>query len=200
MESDSDNLRVKVVIAGNSNVGKTSLIKRITYATFHSDETSTVGVAYDCWTDETPGRAPLEFLFWDTAGQEKYRSVVPICARDAEIAFLCYAVTDVSSFFAIDEWHKTLRDNAPHMRSFLIVTKTDLRSKCSDPLVAVSDGQAKGAEMNAVFIETSAMTGQGIEELKALLSEVGETIVRLRNPQQFPNSPSKSSKKDKSCC
>jgi GTPase SAR1 family protein len=160
----------------------------------------TVVVAYDNWIVETPGRLPFEFQVWDTIAQEKYRSMVPFYARDAEIALLCYAVTDISSFQAIDGWNDTLRSNAPHVKSFLIATKCDLRAKWTAQLVALSDAEAKGAEMMAAVVETSAMAGYGIEEVKSLLSEVGESIVRLRNPKQFPLAPPKSDKTDKSCC
>ena len=106
----------KVVLLGESGVGKTCIIARFINNTFEENLISTTGASYAGKTmtfDEYDGKS-IRFEIWDTAGQEKYRSLTKIFYKDATAAILVYDITRKESYEEIQKyWYNQIKDHAP---------------------------------------------------------------------------------------
>ena len=116
-EDDYEDAQIcKVVLLGESGVGKTSIISRFINNFFSENVISTTGASYAGKTmifDEFGGKK-IRFEIWDTAGQEQYRSLTKIFYKDAAAAILVYDITRKGSFYALKNyWYDQVKDTAP---------------------------------------------------------------------------------------
>ena len=116
-EDDYEDAQIcKVVLLGESGVGKTSIISRFINNFFAENVISTTGASYAGKTmifDEFGGKK-IRFEIWDTAGQEQYRSLTKIFYKDAAAAVLVYDITRKGSFYALKNyWYDQVKDTAP---------------------------------------------------------------------------------------
>ena len=115
-DEDDDAQTCKVVLLGESGVGKTCIIARFINNTFEENLISTTGASYAGKTmtfDEYDGKS-IRFEIWDTAGQEKYRSLTKIFYKDATAAILVYDITRKESYEEIQKyWYNQIKDHAP---------------------------------------------------------------------------------------
>ena len=156
---------VKVVLLGESGVGKTSIISQFTTNKFNPRCATSVSAQFTSKTVEFPelGKT-IKFDIWDTAGQEKYRSLAKIFYKDAKVIILVYDILNVFSFNALKEfWYKETTDNADNDPIFAVVAnKIDLYQ---EQKVDNNDGKAFADEIQAIFQTTSAMSNSGIKNL-----------------------------------
>jgi small GTP-binding protein len=164
----------RVVFAGGSAVGKTSLILRIAKQDFSEFTTSTVGNdVYPINVDVKgpKGNATVVLNLIDTAGQEKYRSLSSFFFRGARAAILCYDITRRDTLKDAREFYDTARDGAePDCQFVLVGTKSDMEEQRE-----VNPGEAEDLanEFKAAFTaETSAKTGEGVEDLFARIGQL----------------------------
>ena len=152
---------VKLVIVGDADVGKTSIVTRYVSGAFDPDSKTTVGAA--C-TEKELKFDGTEYLLsmWDTAGQEAYRNLVPMYFRNAQIAFVVFDVTNPKSARSVESWIDSVNQSCdPSTIVILVANKCDITSRKID-----SDEVAKIADdFNLPYVETSAKTGLGISKL-----------------------------------
>ena len=114
-DGDGDERNCKVVLLGESGVGKTSIISRFINDTFEEGLVTTTGASYagkDMVFKDYQNQV-VKFEIWDTAGQEKYRSLAQIFYKDAAIAILVYDITSVESFEEVKNyWYKQLKESS----------------------------------------------------------------------------------------
>ncbi len=154
--------KIKVILVGESQVGKTSLITqfkdqkfKIGYiATFSNDR---------IYKNITIDNETLYLEIWDTIGQEKMRALNKIFMKNADIALLIYDVTSQKTFNEIKYWHKVIEDaNGKDNVVFgLVGNKSDLFEK---QVVSTEDGQNFSKKINALFFETSAKDHGSVEK------------------------------------
>ena len=172
--TDNNVLSCKIVLLGESGVGKTCIISRYINQVFEGNTISTNGASYAAKTlhfDDYDKSLKVEI--WDTAGQEQYRSLTKIFYKDATAAILVYDITRKKSFDEIKNyWYKQLLDCAP---SDIVVGLAGNKADLFDR-EQVSEEEAKefAKEIKAIFRLTSAMTAIGIDEL---FSAVGKKIL-----------------------
>jgi small GTP-binding protein len=122
--ADDNAKTCKVVLLGESGVGKTCIIARFINNTFEDNIMSTTGASYAGKTmsfDEFNGQS-IKFEIWDTAGQEKYRALTKIFYKDAGVAILVYDITRKDSFDEIKNyWHNQIKEFAPKNISKIII-------------------------------------------------------------------------------
>ena len=122
--SDDNAKTCKVVLLGESGVGKTCIIARFINNTFEDNIMSTTGASYAGKTmsfDELNGQS-IKFEIWDTAGQEKYRALTKIFYKDAGVAILVYDITRKESFDEIKNyWFNQIKEFAPKNISKIII-------------------------------------------------------------------------------
>eukprot|EP00029_Vermamoeba_vermiformis_P000929 TRINITY_DN11099_c0_g1_i1.p1 TRINITY_DN11099_c0_g1~~TRINITY_DN11099_c0_g1_i1.p1 ORF type:complete len:199 (+),score=43.16 TRINITY_DN11099_c0_g1_i1:26-622(+) len=152
----------KLVLLGESSVGKSSLVLRFVKGQFLEYQESTIGAAFltqtVCLNDTT-----VKFEIWDTAGQERYHSLAPMYYRGAQAAIVVYDLTSKDSFERAKTWVKELqRQGSPNIVIALSGNKLDLANKRQ---VDVAEAQAYADENGLLFYETSAKTSANVNEL-----------------------------------
>jgi Ras-related protein Rab-5C len=196
----ADSCELKLVLVGNTSVGKTCIAKMATTGEFADDAAPTLGASYMSKIVRVDA-AEVRLQIWDTAGQERYRGMTPMYFRGAHAAIVAYAVTDAESFEGIDSWVSDLRDNAdPEILIFLVGNKCDLDDQ---RVIATPNGEQKAASVPAAFYEVSAKTGDRIEELflhiaKSFL-EKAKAGEQVKPPETLQLSVAKGKAK-KGCC
>jgi small GTP-binding protein len=155
--------RIKLVLLGETTVGKTSIIHTINTGTFQDEQTATVGAGFHAHL-MTTGTTETKLHIWDTAGQEEYRALAPMYYRDAHVAILVYAIDSQDSFLKIEGWYNALVDDCLQLPRVAIVgNKIDLVEK---RVVSPSEGRDLATKLNAKFFEVSAKTGAiGIDRM-----------------------------------
>jgi len=155
---------VKIIIIGNSGVGKTALLHRYITNKFVEDHKSTIGADFHT-KDLNIEHKTITLQIWDTAGQERFQSLGNAFYRGADACILVYDITDKESFDAIEEWKskfetQTQIDNPREYPFLLLGNKSDKGDQRS---VSTQDARryAEGKEMS--FYETSARDGSNIK-------------------------------------
>ncbi|KAK4739571.1 hypothetical protein R3W88_003268 [Solanum pinnatisectum] len=164
----------KVVLIGDSGVGKSNLLSRFTRNEFLLESKSTIGVEFATRTLQVEGRT-VKAQIWDTAGQERYRAITSAYYRGALGALLVYDVTKPTTFENVNRWLKELRDHADsNIVIMLIGNKTDLKHLRA---VATEDAQSFAEKEGLSFIETSALEATNVEKsFQTILSEIYRII------------------------
>jgi len=150
----------KLVLIGDSGVGKSNLLLRFTRNEFNLESKSTIGVEFATKSLNIDGKV-IKAQIWDTAGQERYRAITSAYYRGAVGALLVYDVTRHPTFENVGRWLKELREHTdPNIVVMLIGNKSDLRH-----LVAVPTDYGKSfAERESLyFMETSALDATNVE-------------------------------------
>lgn len=164
----STNIRVKVVLTGNTGVGKSSILHR-----FYQDSVlkayPTIGASFMRKAETRDGRT-VDIELWDTAGQERYKSLSSFYFRNVSYCILVFDVTNYHSFTQMNQW-KVMCDNVnPEVTYLLVGNKIDLGSKS----ISKAEIDKYCQENNIpVYVETSAQNGEGISILyKSLVHQV----------------------------
>jgi small GTP-binding protein len=160
----------KILVIGDGGVGKTSLITRFTEERFQESYTATIGVDFRSRIIRCEERQ-VKLQIWDTAGQERFRNITQAYYRGASGILLAFALNDPHSFHNIEKWIHQIDDNAPRDCSKLLVgSKSDI---LADRAVSSRDAEKLAAKMGVAYLETSARTGQNVEEA---FSHLGKLI------------------------
>lgn len=159
--------RFKVVMIGDSGVGKTSLVSKITEDSFNSAHVPTIGSQFSAIPQNIRGRQAI-LEVWDTAGQEVYRSLVKFYTREAKGAFLVFDVTNQASYQSLSEWISFINESKG-VKIILVANKADLEDK----RVVDSEKLKQFAASNGIDVfETSALTGQSVSDTFSRMAEV----------------------------
>ena len=165
-----DVLICKVVLLGESSVGKTCIITRFIDNLFQQDVITTTGASYATKSIlyKDYHNKIIKFEIWDTAGQEKYRSLTQIFYKDAAIAILVYDITSEKSFEEMENyWYKQIKEFAPpNIIIGIAGNKFDL---FNDEKIPEDKAKNFAKEAGGIFRYTSAKESVGIQELFVLL-------------------------------
>ncbi|CAR31040.1 ZYRO0E08492p [Zygosaccharomyces rouxii] len=181
----------KIVLIGDSGVGKSNLLSRFTTNDFNMESKSTIGVEFATRTIEVEGKK-IKAQIWDTAGQERYRAITSAYYRGAVGALIVYDISKPSSYENCNHWLTELRENADdNVAVGLIGNKSDL-----DHLRAVPTDEAKNfaQENQLLFTETSALKSENVdlafrELITAIYQMVSKHQVDLGDANTQGNAP-----------
>jgi len=176
----------KVVLIGDSGVGKSNLLSRFTRNEFNLETKSTIGVEFATRSIQTDGKT-IKAQIWDTAGQERYRAITSAYYRGAVGALLVYDIAKNVSFKNVERWLAELRDNAAaNIVIMLVGNKSDLRHLREVP----TETAKEFSETNELlFIETSALDASNVElTFQNILTEIYHQSARP-TPQTNTSSP-----------
>ena len=210
---DDEPISIKCVLLGESGAGKSSLIERFINNTFKKDTLSTlIGSFSSKIVFYEKENIKIRFDIWDTAGQEKYRSINKIFYQDAQVSLLVYDITQEDTYKAIkDYWFSEVKENSPEDAIiFLVGNKSDLYEK---EVVNEEEARQYANEINSLYKLVSAQTGEGIEDIfkmvgeRLLTEEFLQKIKEENNANNNRNSiknimaeNNKEIKKKKKCC
>ena len=157
-------LQIKIVLLGQTAVGKTSIAQQFVNSKFGKDHHSTIGVSFLSKVLEfNNGLDTVKILLWDTAGQEKYKSLAQMYYKDAQVALLVYDITQKSTFDDIQFWVKELEANASsNVFKYILGNKSDL---INFQQVLYQSVCMYAETIGAVAKEISAKENIGIREL-----------------------------------
>ena len=154
----------KLVLLGDSGVGKSSISIRLACGQFDEYTEPTIGAAFLSKTIQYDDINRVKLEIWDTAGQERYRALAPMYYRGASLAAVVYDVTDRTSFEGAKRWINELNSHAsPDITISLIGNKIDL--PIDKRVITSEEGQETATRLNALFFETSAKTSNNIESI-----------------------------------
>lgn len=160
MANDEYDFLFKVVLIGDSGVGKSNLLSRFTRNEFNLDSKSTIGVEFATRSIQIDNKT-IKAQIWDTAGQERYRAITSAYYRGAVGALLVYDISKSLSFENVTRWLKELRDHADsNIVIMLVGNKTDQRHLRAVP---TEDGKNFASENGLSFIETSALEATNVD-------------------------------------
>ena len=170
MEDDNYEMMFKVVIVGDSFVGKTNIMSKYLKNEFHEDSKATVGVEFGSRQFNIEGHV-IKAQIWDTAGQERYKAITSAYYKGAKGAFIVYDITRKESFDNVTKWAEQLKSAADKNLTIIIVgNKVDLEDQRQ---IKTEEGQNKANELESAFIETSASSGTNIDKaFEMMINEV----------------------------
>ncbi|XP_077455408.1 ras-related protein Rab-25b [Stigmatopora argus] len=168
------NFVFKVVLIGESGVGKSNLLSRFTKNEFNHDSRTTIGVEFSTRTVQLDGFS-IKAQIWDTAGLERYRAITSAYYRGAVGALLVYDITKQLTYESVERWLKELFDHAdPHIVVMLVGNKSDLDSERSVPSEEAKDFADKNG---LFFLETSALSSTNVEAaFNTVLAEIHKKV------------------------
>ncbi|CCE86231.1 Piso0_005889 [Millerozyma farinosa CBS 7064] len=159
----------KLVLLGESAVGKSSIVHRFVKNSFDDMRESTIGAAFLTQSVKLPEKsATVKFEIWDTAGQERYKSLAPMYYRNANAALCVYDITSRSSFNRAQEWIKELKKQAPENITICLVgNKTDMQEEREVNQEEVDEYITQLQNEGTILIsgECSAKSGDGVLEI-----------------------------------
>lgn len=179
---DYDHL-FKLVLIGDSGVGKSCLLLRFADDSFTDSYITTIGVDFRFKTIPVEKKT-IKLQIWDTAGQERFRTITSAYYRGADGICLVYDVTDRESFSHVDEWLSEVNRYANESTSkILIGSKCDMEEERK---VSFEEGKKKADELGLGFIETSAKDSTNVEEAFSMMSA---DLIKLRDQQGAKKAP-----------
>jgi len=167
---------LKIVLLGDSSVGKTCLAVRFVMDKFSKNEEPTIGAAFLAKNMTFEGRA-FKLSIWDTAGQERYKSLAPMYYRGAKAAVVVYDLTHLDSFIGAKRWVTELQNNQPGCFIILVGNKSDIDTPES------YDIEQFVLSHNLIHIEVSAKTGHNVNEI---FNKICQNIQFVSNEPTHP--------------
>lgn len=168
----------KIVLVGESSVGKTGLIRRFTRDVFTTQTNTTIGIELAHKTVQVRGRT-IKAQLWDTGGQEKFRCITAPFYRGALGGIIVYDVTNRQTFQSIDYWVEQIQDKAMQGVAMLLVgNKSDMKEERQ---VTEEEGRKLAESLKVPWLETSAKSGDNVEQAFQTLMETLSAVNLLNS-------------------
>lgn len=164
--------KFKAVLLGDAGVGKTSLINSVITSSFNSAEKATLSASYQTYKQVSEDTT-YDIQFWDTAGQERFQSLAVMYYRDAPVILITFALNARDSFEKLPQWVNQVKENTTIDPIIIFVgNKVDL---VDERCISMSEIATFAQEKNAAYVEISAKTRIGIDDLvKLIINLYGE--------------------------
>lgn len=176
----------KIVLVGDSGVGKSSLLARLADDAFSTSHISTIGVDFKVYTIDIDG-ARVKLHIWDTAGQERFRTITNAYYRGADGVAVVYDTTKPKTFQHVTGWLDEIeRSSRKSVSTLLIGNKMDL---ISQRMVTVNQASEFATKLGVKYVETSAADDVNVQ---AAFQEIAQQIKRTRAAELVRIRPAKS--------
>ena len=199
----------KVVIIGNTHVGKTSLMMRYADDTFRTKHISTIGVDFKI-VNVKIGDTCVKLQIWDTAGQDRFRTISSTYYRGAHGAIVVYDVTSSQSFYNVEHWINDMNAYNQNVYKILVGNKDDDPNGTSVPkIIETNEAKTLAKQLNVNSFETSAKEDINVKEvfedmahelLKRYNLRKAHMTMKKDQSQQTIKLTQKQKKKKKTCC
>ncbi|KAL4481620.1 hypothetical protein ABPG74_007709 [Tetrahymena malaccensis] len=201
-KQDYDTL-IKLLILGDSGVGKTCFLVNYCKKPFTRMHLPTIGIDYEHKYEDVDGKR-VKLQIWDTAGQERFKTITQNYYKGSMGIILAYSVTDPNTFKNIADWMKQINERAdPSVQIVIIATKIDMKDQRK---VSTQEGEELAKKYGVKFFETSALEGTNVIEVFKYISHQA-----LQFMQKFPTTNDfkiiqktviqpKKQEKDNKCC
>jgi small GTP-binding protein len=155
---EKPSLVFKVAVVGNGSVGKTTLLRRYCTGQFQESRIMTIGVDFQTIVMSVDGQ-PVKLTVWDIAGQERFAHLRDSFYKGARAVALAYDVSQPASFQDLPRWRDEVWKMVPAVLFLITATKTDLPRS-----VSREEAEAFARSLPAPYFETSALSGEGVED------------------------------------
>jgi Ras-related protein Rab-8A len=192
MGSKSYDYLFKLLLIGDSGVGKTCVLFRFSDDAFNSTFIATIGIDFKIRTIELDDKK-IKLQIWDTAGQERFRTITTAYYRGAMGILLVYDITSLKSFENIKTWIRNIEQHASDdVEKMILGNKCDMKDK---RVVTHEQGEQLGKEYNVPFMETSAKADINVTEAftaiaRAIKKKLDEKVVPTPKPNGHPSNQS----------
>ena len=196
MAKKSYDLLFKLLLIGDSGVGKTCILFRFSDDAFNTTFISTIGIDFKIKTIELRGKK-IKLQIWDTAGQERFHTITTSYYRGALGIMLVYDITDSQTFDNIAKWLRNIQEHANEdVEKMILGNKCDMEDK---RVIPKERGEVIAKENGIRFLETSAKTNVNIDRA---FMELSEAILDKNTEMQAPTQhlPPQSSQSGSKCC
>lgn len=196
----SDDTVYKVLLLGDSTVGKTCFLLRYCDKTFQEAHLSTIGLDYRLKTMTLQNGKNIKLQIWDTAGQDRFRAITKNYYKGANGIILIYDITNLQSYENVKNWIAQIREQAnPNVVIYLAGNKIDVVEELR--MVKTEDGQKIADEFNLPFYETSAKSGINVNKIfDDLVEKVDEIYSKLEVPKSEVKNKLYDGETKKGCC
>ena len=168
LKIESGEYAYKLILGGDGAVGKTSMVHRFVEDSFQTDYKSTIGTSIMKKECEFEGlKSKVRFVIWDLAGQAQFKRVRQSYLAKAEAGVLVYDVTRKETYENINNWYEEIKKVTPTISLILVGNKIDLEDQRQ---VSKEQGEALAEKLEVSYIETSAKTGENIEDAFKMLA------------------------------
>ena len=176
---EQEDYKIKIIVVGDSGVGKTNLINRFATDKFDTNSKATIGVEFVYKTLKI-NKEVIKVEVWDTAGQERYRAITSSYYKGAKGAIIVYDITNEDSFNNVESWmNEVTKKGKTDMQFLLVGNKKDL---VNDRKVTEQKGIDKAKELNMNLFEASALEKTNVNEaFNYLMKEIYLNIRREKN-------------------
>ena len=170
MAEDDYEMMVKIILIGDSAVGKTNIMSKYLKNEFHEDSKATVGVEFGSKQFKIEGHT-IKAQIWDTAGQERYKAITSAYYKGAKGAFVVYDITRKGSFESIEKWVNDLTSTADKKLTIVVIgNKCDLEDQRQ---ITKEQGEEKANKLEVAFLETSAFSGENLDKaFEMMMNEI----------------------------
>ena len=170
MEDENYEMMFKVVLVGDSFVGKTNIMSKYLKNEFREDSKATVGVEFGSKQFTIEGHS-VKAQIWDTAGQERYKAITSAYYKGAKGAFIVYDITRKNSFESVERWVSDIISVADKKITIILIgNKSDLEDQRQ---VTKEEAEEKATKLEIAFMETSALSGDNLEKaFEKMMNEV----------------------------
>ena len=171
MQINSDfEFQIKLVIIGDTGVGKTNFIFQFTEGRFSSLHVTTVGFDYKSKIIKLPkSKRNVKLQIWDTAGQERYMAINKSLFQKVQGIILMYDLTNRDSFEHVTNWLNLIKQTVTSKTVILVANKLDLEEE--KRIVSVEEGEKIAKDNNILFFEGSGSTGQNVDKIFTAIAE-----------------------------
>lgn len=194
---------IRVIIIGDTGVGKTSILRKLSDNNYVINETPTIGV--DFFTIKTIiNKEKIKLHVWDTAGHERYHSLIKSYFRNNAICYIVFDVTNIVSFRSIPMWIDTFNNNTSNTNTIIVIlaNKIDCKSKRK---ITYEQGKELAESYGALYIEVSSKASVGLDKMileptSKLLDLYKRNLVVASDINGLKANNENKVKKTKTCC
>ena len=197
----SDDCVYKILLLGDSTVGKTCFLLRYCDKRFQEAHLSTIGLDYRLKSMTLKNGKNIKLQIWDTAGQDRFRAITKNYYKGANGIILIYDVTNLQSYENVKNWISQIKEEAnPNVLIYLAGNKIDVGEE--ERVVKTEEGQKIADELNLPFYETSAKNGLNVNEIfEDILEKIDEVYSKIEvSKTEGKNKLYTGGKKTKKCC
>ena len=206
-----DKLRYKMTLIGDTGVGKTSLFKKLVKGIFEEKTISTIGIdkkSLNFTINTSEGEKEIEITLFDTAGQEKFRSISVSYFRESKGLIMVYDITRYETFKDLDDWLKDIKENLGQKENYLIIligNKLDMVEENTEKR-EVDEKDAKdycannnilwGGEFSVKVFDVDRLKSRFKEFIEEMYKKIGNANIKKKEKILTESMP----KKKKKCC
>jgi small GTP-binding protein len=170
---------MQIIVLGDGAVGKTSLLKRYSENQFSQSHMATIGLDFVSTKFTPPGESDYNVKIWDTAGQDRFKTITYSFYKQADGVLIAFDVTNEQSFENVKNWINSINENADKdIVKMLIATKIDMED---DRKISKEEGEELASEFGMPYLETSAKADINVKA--SILAIMEKVYIQLKHRQ-----------------